>query len=363
LSLPLLAGLAGLTLLPPAVAAPAPVLRKPSVEVVFCLDTTGSMNGLIEGAKLKIWSICNQILNAKPTPELKVGLLAFRDKGDEYITRVYDLRDDLDAVYTDLKTFTANGGGDTPESVNQALDDAVNKIKWSQDRKTLKIVFLVGDAAPHMDYVDDVKYPVNCKKATERGIVINTVQCGSDAECTRYWKDIADKGGGAYVAIPQAGGVRSLTTPYDKRLSEINTELTKTTLVYGEARMRDEGAKKVAVATSLPAEVAADRAGYMAKENKVAVYDLLDAIRAGKLKLETLKTEELPAEMQKMSVRERKAHLDKVSQLRTKLLKEAFDLDRQRTSYISKELAKNRDSFDSQVLEMLRKQASKRFRF
>src|ERR1041384_493409 len=99
LILPALLILAGLCL--PTVAAPAARKAKPAVEVVFCLDTTGSMSGLIEGAKSKIWSICNQILNGRPMPNLKVGLVAFRDKGDDYITKVYDLREDLDEVYAD----------------------------------------------------------------------------------------------------------------------------------------------------------------------------------------------------------------------------------------------------------------------
>jgi hypothetical protein len=344
-------------------AAPAPIQRRPAVEVVFCLDTTGSMSGLIEGAKTKIWAICNQILNGRPTPNLKVGLVAFRDKGDEYITRVYDLRDDLDAVYTDLKTFTANGGGDTPESVNQALDDAVNKIRWSTDRRTLRILFLVGDAPPHMDYVDDVKYPITCKKAMERGILINTIQCGTDTECTKYWKDICEKGGGIYVAIPQAGGIRAFSSPQDRRLGEINNELARTILIFGDARKREEDGKKAAMATGLSGEVAADRAGYMAKDGKVAAYDLLDCIRAGQIRLETLRVEELPADMQKMNAKERREHLDKIAQQRSKLLREAADLDRQRTAHIAKELEKNRDSFDTQVLEMLRKQALKRIRY
>src|SRR5215207_7540709 len=77
----------------------APVAaKKPKVEVVFCLDTTGSMGGLLEGAKAKIWSICNQIAGARPTPDLKVGLVAYRDRGDDYVTKVHDLSDDLDAV-------------------------------------------------------------------------------------------------------------------------------------------------------------------------------------------------------------------------------------------------------------------------
>src|SRR4051794_6136845 len=160
----------------PGKKASAPA--RPKVEVVFCLDTTGSMGGLIDGAKQKVWAICNQIAGGKPTPDLRVGLVAYRDRGDDYVTKVTDLTGDLDAVHGELKKFTANGGGDAPESVNQALDDAVNKVKWSTDKRTLRIIFLVGDAPPHMDYKDDVKYPDTCKRAVEKGILVNTIQCG-----------------------------------------------------------------------------------------------------------------------------------------------------------------------------------------
>src|SRR4249919_2536157 len=105
-------------------ATAAPVERKdskPQVEVVFCLDTTGSMGGLIEGAKQKIWSIVNQIASGRPIPEVKVGLLAYRDRGDAYITKLFELTTDLDEVHKNLKGFKAEAGGDTPESVNQAL--------------------------------------------------------------------------------------------------------------------------------------------------------------------------------------------------------------------------------------------------
>src|SRR5689334_14875022 len=77
----------------------APKPTAPQVEVVFCLDTTGSMGGLIAGAKQKIWAICNQIAGGKPSPDLKVGLVAYRDRGDEYITKVFDLTEDLDAIH------------------------------------------------------------------------------------------------------------------------------------------------------------------------------------------------------------------------------------------------------------------------
>jgi Mg-chelatase subunit ChlD len=340
-----------------------PAAKKPKVEVVFCLDTTGSMGGLIEGAKAKIWAICNQIANGKPTPDLKVGLVAFRDKGDEYITKVFDLSDDLDAIYGHLKKFVAAGGGDTPESVNQALDDSVNKIKWSTDKETLRIIFLVGDAPPHMDYKDDVKYPVTCKKACEKAIIINTIQCGTDAECTKYWKDICLKAEGSYAAIPQEGGVVAVATPFDARLAEINGDLAKSTVVFGDRRKRDEDSKKADEAKALPAPAAAERAAFAGKGGIAASYDLIDAIKAKTIKLEDLKKEQLPEEMQKMTLEEQKAHLEKIEKKREELRKEAVDLDKKRADFISKEMAKKKDggkdSFDNQVLEMLRKQAKK----
>ncbi|MBY0232893.1 MAG: VWA domain-containing protein [Gemmataceae bacterium] len=354
-----------LLLLPagPTAAAPAPVVKRPKVEVLFCIDTTGSMSSFLEGSKTKIWSICNHILNGKPSPELTVALVNYRDRGDSFITKVFDLRDDLDAVYSDLKAFDANEGGDEPESVNQALDDAVNKIKWSEDKRVLKFIFLIGDAHPHMDYADDVKYPVTCQKAMDKGIVINAIQCGDAAECTKYWKDIAEKGGGAYAKIPSSGGVKAFSTPQDKRLQEINQALLKSILVFGDAAKRDADKKKIQTALTLPAEVAADRAGYMSKEGRVAPYDLLDTIRSGKMKLATLKAEELPEELRELDGKGRADLLDKVAAERGKLLREAADLNKLRVEALRKELDANKDSFDNQVLDMLRKQSAKRIKY
>jgi Mg-chelatase subunit ChlD len=338
-------------------------VEKPKVEVVFCLDTTGSMGGLIEGAKAKIWAICNQIAGGKPTPDLKVGLVAFRDRGDEYVTKVFDLTDDLDAVYSDLKKFVAAGGGDIPESVNQALDDSVNKIKWSTDRKTLRIIFLVGDAPPHMDYKDDVKYPETCKKACEKGIIINTIQCGNDAECTKFWKDICVKAEGSYAKIAQDGGVTPVvSTPFDKRLAEINSELATNTLVYGRSEKQAADSRKLEEAKKLPAPAAAERAGIAGKGTASAPsYDLLEALKRKEVDLEKMDQKELPKELQGKTAEEQKEVIKKVEQKREELTKEAKDLDKKRNDFIAEEQKKqgNKDSFDTQVLQMLRQQAKK----
>ena len=103
------------------------------IEVVFILDTTSSMSGLIQAAKEKIWSIATTMASAQENPDIKMGLVAFRDRGDAYITRVFDLSEDLDSMYANLMDFRAQGGGDGPESVNQALYDAIHQVSWSQD--------------------------------------------------------------------------------------------------------------------------------------------------------------------------------------------------------------------------------------
>ena len=141
----------------PLFAGAAPALAKPAVEVAFVLDTTGSMGGLIEGAKRKIWSIATAIVDSSPDADIRMGLVAYRDIGDDYVTRKIELTTDIQDLYASLLELRARGGGDWPESVNEALDVAVNKLKWTTGNDVRRIVFLVGDAPPHMDYAQDTK--------------------------------------------------------------------------------------------------------------------------------------------------------------------------------------------------------------
>ena len=127
------------------------------VEVAFVVDTTGSMSGLIDSAKKKIWSIANTIVDQYPDAEIRFGLVGYRDLGDAYVTKHFPLTTDVQDIYAQLLLFQASGGGDTPESVNEALDVAVAKLGWTDSRqvKADRILFLVGDAPPHMDYDQD----------------------------------------------------------------------------------------------------------------------------------------------------------------------------------------------------------------
>src|SRR5438094_962768 len=253
----------------PLFATTAPARQtKPRIEVCFVLDTTGSMGGLIEGAKQKIWSIANEMISAKTTPELKLGLIGYRDRGDEYVVKSFQLTDDIDSIYGHLSDFKAEGGGDEPESVNEALAEAIEKMPWSQDRKVLKIIFLVGDAPPHLDYADGPKYPELCRIAAKKDLIINTVQCGNIAETTPIWKEIAKLSEGSYAAIVQSGGVAVIATPMDDELARLNKKIGATLIPYGDAALQREVAAKQAFVESAPASAAADRLSYNAKTGK-----------------------------------------------------------------------------------------------
>ncbi|HEY6168606.1 MAG TPA: vWA domain-containing protein, partial [Verrucomicrobiae bacterium] len=282
---------------------------KPRMEVCFVLDTTGSMSGLIEGAKQKIWSIANEMISARPTPDIRLGLVAYRDRGDEYVVKAFDLTNDIDAVYANLRSFAAAGGGDTPESVNEALNEAVTKMSWSGDRGVLKIIFLVGDAPPHMDYANAPKYPEVCQAAMKKDLIVNTVQCGAIAETAPVWREIAKLSEGSYVAIAQEGGMVAVATPMDAELAELNRKVGATLVAYGGERLRREVRAKQAASEAAPAAATADRLSFNMKSGKTVQGEgeLLDTLASGSLKISDLKKDQLPAEWQKLDEPQLKA--------------------------------------------------------
>jgi Mg-chelatase subunit ChlD len=340
---------------------------KPRVEVAFALDSTGSMSGLIEGAKQKIWGIANSIVQRSAGQEVAIGLITYRDRGDEYVTKRYDLTQDIDAVFQDLQTFQADGGGDGPESVNQALLEAVKRLSWSKDPNVLKIVFLVGDYPPHMDYDQDVRYQETCAEARKLGIVINTVQCGSVPETTPVWHEIAKLSKGEYVALAQSGNMQTVESPYDADISRISNELGTTLVTYGSIEVQNRSEEKVKKAAEAPASVAADRAAFNLSTGGKAIQgrgDLLADSEEGVVSLSKLKDDELPANMRKMKPAEREKYLKDLKAKRDSLNASLTDLSKKRSAYIeteNKKAAKGAtgDSFDLKVSSIINAQADR----
>jgi Mg-chelatase subunit ChlD len=352
---------------------PDPVLhvtevQRPVVDVVFVLDTTGSMSGLIQTAKDKIWSIATTMSSAQPTPEIRIGLVGYRDRGDAYVTKVIDLSSDLDSVYADLMDFEAGGGGDTPESVNQALHDAVHNMSWSQDSQAYQVVFLVGDAPPHMDYQDEPQFPQIMASALQKGIVVNTIQCGDMPTTVAPWQQIADLGNGSYFQVEQAGSAVAYATPYDEEIAALSARLDDTRLYYGSDEEKSRMYAKMAAADKLETTASVEsraRRGVFnssvgGKKNLLGEKELVEAITSGEVSLDELDTDALPEALQPMAPDEQLATIEELSKERQELQGRIQVLARDRNDYIARKVAADgggEDSLDQKLYEVVVKQS------
>jgi uncharacterized protein YegL len=349
----------------PIVVPPTAAKR---VEVVFVLDTTGSMGGLIETAKEKIWSIASTLAQAHQVPEISMGLVAYRDHGDAYVTRVIDLDRDLDSMYAKLLGLAADGGGDGPEAVNEALEAAIERVSWSQDPGTYKVVFLVGDAPPHMDY-NAAKYPEVVAAATARGIVVNTIQCGGMSETVAPWQQIAALGHGRYFTVEQAGGAVAIATPFDEQIAALAAQLDDTRLYYGSSDELELMADKIAATTRLNAEASvgarARRGVFNASgaglDNFIGGRELVDDVASGRVDLATVPAAELPASIAAAPSVERQAMIEATAEKREELQQQIAKLGAERDAFIEAEVEKiggAADSLDQQIYEAVREQAA-----
>ena len=346
--------------------------QQPKMEVVFVLDATGSMGSMIANAKDKIWSIASSLAQADPAPELSFGLVAFRDIRDAYITKQVPLTSDIDQFYYKLMAIRAAGGGDTPESVNQALAEAVNDFQWDSDPDTYRSIFLVGDSPPHMNY-QDVKYQKSCAAALKKDIIINTIQCGTNRTTARIWSEIADFTNGEHLKLSAAGSGYAVSTPYDLELKRLARELDQSRMYHGTKEEKREGDRKKQVSNGIAAEAntgeSAKRAIYnvttkSGKKGFLGKNELIDGIISGDVDLEELEEDELPASLQSLNRVERVEVINAKVKERQKLEAQITELDEQRDDYLSKELEKDKAavglSFNTQIFNTLKLQTHKK---
>jgi hypothetical protein len=316
------------------------------VDIVFAVDTTGSMGSLIEGAKRTVWSIATKVREVDPQADLHVGLVAYKDMTDDsaYITKDFALTSDLDSVFQELSSYTARGGGDTPEDVGAALYDAVHKMQWRSDAR--KLIFLVGDAPPA--YRGEVpRFEETARVAADENIVINTIRCGDDTETMHAWQQIAAIGHGEFSTIRQDGGVQQVATPYDAQMAKLSESLDKTAVIYGDEAVHRGYQGKMSAAAAAPEPAKADRAGFYSATgaSKRAAEDL---IGGGAVDVDGLDMGKMPSDMKAMSKDAVKTEIARRQEERAKLQGEIKELAKQRADYLSKK-AKKGDAFDSAV--------------
>ncbi|OJU00205.1 MAG: hypothetical protein BGN83_05475 [Rhizobium sp. 63-7] len=334
------------------------------IEVAFVLDTTGSMAGLIDGAKRKIWSIANTIVDINPDADIRMALIGYRDRGDDYVVETHDMSPDLQGLYGKLIRFEADGGGDTPESVNEALDTAVRKLGWDKAETTRRIIFLVGDAPPHMDYDNAPLYPEVLKTAAERDITVNAVQAGDDPDTRAIWREIAQMGHGEYIPIPQDGGeIVVIETPYDDEIIHLQRQIDGTVMPYGDAEKQEEVRSKMEAKAAAPSSVVVENSEFYSKrmisrEVITGGGDLVADIKNGARRLDEVADDALPEPMQSKTAGEREVYLKKKIEERDQLEKRMADLVKKRDGFTAekRKTEDKKDSFDSVVAETLRSQ-------
>ncbi len=337
------------------------------IDLVICLDTSHSMDGLIDSAKRKIWDIVNELARAKPTPHVRVALYSYGTPhyGSEtgFVRKEIDLTDDLDSVYAKLTALTTNGGD---EYVARVLRAATNEQPWSEDKHALKIIVVAGNEPATQD--PKFKTTDVCKDAITRGIIVNSIYCGSaDSHAVGGWREVAQLTDGQFAVIDQSKGTIVVNTPFDRKLAELSGALNQTYLAFGreaqqaqqQQMQQDANAMKESEATA--ASRAAAKASSAYRNGR---WDLVDAAREKHFNIGNIKAEELPAEMRAMTLEQQKAHIEATSNRRAEIQKEIADLNVKRQQHIEQETRKNGDSaekaFDAALLRALRDQAQKR---
>jgi hypothetical protein len=346
--------------------------QAPRVQIALLLDTSNSMDGLIEQAKGQLWKIVNQFISAKQNgkrPELQVALFEYGKSSlsprSGHIRLIQPLTNDLDKLSEELFQLKTNGG---EEYCGWVIQEAVEKLDWSKSPDDFKAIFIAGNE-PFTQ--GPVSYARSCKTAIERGIIVNTIHCGNQAEgVSTKWQDGALLAEGRYLFIEQDRAVVHYEAPQDTKIAELGVELNKTYVAYGAAgrasQMRQSGQDANSSRFSSQGS-AVNRSLFKASSHYYnGSWDLVDACKDGKVKLAEMKKEELPPEMQKMTEADRQAYLEQKSRERAALQQEINRLNAERTRYVSEKAGKptGTNTLDSVMITTIREQAVKRnFRF
>jgi hypothetical protein len=165
----------------PANAEPSSAPAAPRIEVAFALDATGSMGPYINEARERIRAIAAELASGTPKPDVRFGLVTFRDRGDAYVTRVHPFSRDIEQMYKALEATQADGGGDHPEAVYEGVQDALTKLTWSPvtDEQVIRLVYVVGDAPPQ-SYAGGPTDKSLTAAARKKHIVIHGIMCSGE---------------------------------------------------------------------------------------------------------------------------------------------------------------------------------------
>lgn len=340
------------------------------IQVAILFDTSGSMDGLIEQAKSRIWNIVNEVsqftYEGQPAT-IEFALYHYGNDGisnDIYVQQILPLSSDLDTLSTELFALATNGGS---EYCGAVIGESLKQLSWSASNQDLKMIYIAGNESFKQGPVD---FQVECNNANSKGVIVNTIFCGDYQEgIDLFWRDGAQCSNGDYFNIDSDKEITVIETPYDEELNFYNDSLNSTYYGYGslgrskkiaqEAEDENAGSKSI--------QVKAERTISKSRSNayKNSSWDLIDAVNDGK-ELNEIPEEELPEEFQGLSEEEKMILLTQKENDRNRYQEKIKNLAQKRAEYvkiekqrIAEESGEEDDDFGTSVNESINLNASK----
>lgn len=321
--------------------------KKTKIQVAILLDTSGSMQGLIEQAKSRLWNIVNTLTTLKykgKTPDIEIALYeygSYKQYGGDYIRRITPLTVDLDLISQELFALTTDG---SEEFCGTVIQRSVKELEWGQNDADMKLLYIAGNEVFDQG---SVSYKTAIAEALKHDIFVNTIHCGDETTGIRdLWKDAAQRGNGKFFNIDADATVRAIKTPFDPQIILCNNKLNDTYISYG-ATGKERKINQVVQdsnAGSISSSNYAERAVSKAKAvYKNTSWDLVDKMKEDKNALSSIRKEELPDELKGKSLEEIKSIISQKEKERSAIQKEIAELALQRQIYIDEQLKKEGD--------------------
>jgi hypothetical protein len=321
------------------------------VQVALLLDTSNSMDGLIDQAKSRLWNIINTLTTLKyngKSPRIEIALYEYGNSGlsseSGYIRQVTPMTGDLDLVSEKLFSLRTNGGD---EYCGAVIKEAISKLDWGTNNTDMRLIYISGNEPFNQG---GINYKEVIPDALRQGIYVNTIYCGDrQSGISELWKDGAERGKGKYFNIDSDRKVRFIETPYDTKIEVCNNRINKTYISYGSMgaskkqnqEAQDKNAKSVSGANYAERAVSKSKGVY-----KNESWDLVDRVKEDKNALRKIKKEELPAELQGKTDAEIERVVVEKTKERESIQKEIAALAKQRQAYIDEESKKNKSEDD-----------------
>lgn len=336
------------------------VSKDNKIQVALLLDTSNSMDGLIDQAKSRLWNIVNTLTTLKyngQALQVEIALYEYGNDGlrdENYIRQVTPLTQDLDLVSEKLFALRTNGGS---EYCGAVIRDASINLNWDTNEKSMKLIYIAGNEAFNQGKIN---YQDVIAKAKSKNIYTNTIFCGSrDEGIQTFWQNGANIGDGKFFNIDSDRKVIYIETPYDIKISQYNSQLNDTYISYGSrgSEMKSKQALQDVNAESQSASNAVERAVSKSKKNayKNDHWDLVDKVEKDKSYISSIREEELPSELKGKSKEEINKIVAQKSADRDKIQKEIEILAKQRQAYIDAEMKKRGSSEDDDLGKAIEK--------